>query len=526
MPRFKKYETGENFSMQIQLEQYLASDHLSKKIEAIVSELDLDCIESSYSNRGQRGFHPKMVLCILFYGYAIGIRSGRKLASACKENLAFIYLSRGYQPTKSVINDFRKDHYHHFANLFNQVLAKCQDKQLGDPSISIIDGSKMRASSSKKRTKTQEQFEKWKKHLLADIADIEEELAQEASSNDSKKKTLNHKKTLVKKIDQVIDRFTKDQSITNINLTDSDGPIMKGKKGDFDTNYNPQAACSEDQIITFCDVVVAGNDKAQLIPALEGIVKNTGKSIEKALADADYGTFDSFEYMDGNQIEGYVPYRDMNTTFEDQPFHSAHFVYDPSKDTYTCPLGKSLAFYRTSEDKKRNQSYRNYRSDACIKCPFKNQCCKKGTARRVIKRETRQGLRDKMKQRLNTEQGQKIYLRRLHPIESFFGHLKYNLKYTHFSLRGLQKVKAEFTMMCIAYNLAKLANHLTYFLSLIWTILALSKQKIDFPDLSMNFFKTLTDQTILICNNCWGYSRSTCTASLLLRASVGIKTIS
>ena len=188
MPRFKKYETGENFSMEIQLEQYLASDHLCKKIEAIVSELDLDCIESSYSNRGQRGFHPKMLLSILFYGYAIGIRSGRKLESACKENLAFIYLSRGYQPTKSVINDFRKDHYHHFSNLFNQILAKCQDKQLGDPGISIIDGSKMRASSSKKRTKTQEQFEKWKKHLLADIASIEEELAQEASSNDSKKK--------------------------------------------------------------------------------------------------------------------------------------------------------------------------------------------------------------------------------------------------------------------------------------------------------------------------------------------------
>jgi hypothetical protein len=95
---------------------------------------------------------------------------------------------------------------------------------------------------------------------------------------------------------------------------------MKGKKGDFDTNYNVQAGCSEDQIITYCDVVLNGNDKVQLVPALKGIVQNTNKSVDKALADADYGNFDSFEYMEQNQIEGYVPYRDMNTNYEDKPF--------------------------------------------------------------------------------------------------------------------------------------------------------------------------------------------------------------
>ena len=92
---------------------------------------------------------------------------------ACKENVAFMYLSKGQQPSKSVINDFRKANYQHFMNLFNQVLKKCMESGLADPSLSIVDGSKLRANSSKRATKTKEQYENWQQYLLEDIASIE-----------------------------------------------------------------------------------------------------------------------------------------------------------------------------------------------------------------------------------------------------------------------------------------------------------------------------------------------------------------
>jgi transposase len=95
-----------------------------------------------------------------------------------------------------------------------------------------------------------------------------------------------------------------DESRKTMNLTDPDAPIMKGKKGNFDTNYNIQVACSEDQIISYNNVVLDGNDKAQLIPALQGIQANTGQQVQVVLADADFGTFESFEYMDTNDICG------------------------------------------------------------------------------------------------------------------------------------------------------------------------------------------------------------------------------
>ena len=176
MATFKKYDIGESFTVQIDLATYLPADHMSKELEKIISDLDITSIESQYSDIGQNAYHPKMLLCIIFYGYTIGIRSGRKLSKACKENIAFLYLSKGHQPGKSVINDFRKLNYQHFEDLFIQVLEKCIALGLVDCSLSIVDGSKIAANSSKRLTKTQDRYEKWKTHLLEDIASLEKEL--------------------------------------------------------------------------------------------------------------------------------------------------------------------------------------------------------------------------------------------------------------------------------------------------------------------------------------------------------------
>lgn len=179
MATFKKYETGHAHGVVIDVGGYLAAGHLCRQVEKIVSTLDTSAIEANYSGLGQNGLHPKLMLSVIFYGYMEGIRSGRKLSQACAENLPFIYLSKAYRPKKSCINDFRKQYYPHFSSLFVQVLKKCGEAGLVDASLSIVDGSKIEANSSKRRTKTKEQFEKWQRHLLEDIAALEKEALDE-----------------------------------------------------------------------------------------------------------------------------------------------------------------------------------------------------------------------------------------------------------------------------------------------------------------------------------------------------------
>lgn len=262
-------------------------------------------------------------------------------------------------------------------------------------------------------------------------------------------------------MDQAITRLESHPKQSLLNLTDPDAPLMKGKKGNFETNYNIQIACSPNQLISYCQVVTQGNDKAQLIPALRGVSQNTGQKIKTVLADADYGTYEALEYMAQQNIIGYVPYSDMNTQYKDQPFHSSHFVYDPQQDHYTCPAGQRLTYYQTRKNEQRKQSYKKYRvkhNSICKGCSLKEQCLRKRQARRVIQRESRQHLKDQMKSRLNSQQGQIIYRQRLHPVESFFGHIKQNLSYSQFLLRGLDKVRAEFILICLSYNIRKWIN--------------------------------------------------------------------
>ena len=185
MAKFKQYKVGLSQEIVIDLNNYLPAGHLCKQIENIVWDLDTQSIEAKYSNLGQNAHHPKMMLSIIFYGYCVGIRSGRELARACSERLPFIYISKNYRPQKSSINDFRSAHYLEFKELFLQVLKACQDVGLGDAQFSIVDGSKTKANSSRKRSKNRKEYEKWQECLLADIASLE----QEAPKNDQEKKS-------------------------------------------------------------------------------------------------------------------------------------------------------------------------------------------------------------------------------------------------------------------------------------------------------------------------------------------------
>lgn len=292
---FKTMDIRDKSELTINISDYTNILLDVKAFEKLIWDLNTTSIESKYSNKGQNAYHPKMLLSIIFYGYSKGIRSGRSLAQKCKENLNYIYLSRGYQISKSTFNEFRQTHYQIFANLFVQIVSKSIDLNLCDAGISLVDGSKLLANCSKKRTKTQEKYEKLALTLKSDIEELEKELALQNLKKDNNNQTsvlkqISHQTKLLEKVEERITELSATDNKTKLNLTDKDAPIMKGKKGEFDTFYNVQVGCCENQIITFNDTVTdacpdssVGNDKRQLIPTLKGIAQNTNQQIEKAL---------------------------------------------------------------------------------------------------------------------------------------------------------------------------------------------------------------------------------------------------
>ena len=472
MAKFKPYQKDQLHFLPSSLEEYVPEEHLARLIYEVVEGIDTSKIEKKYSKLGQNTYHPRILLKLLFYGYSTGVRSGRKIAALCESDTAFMYLSEMYRPDFRTINDFRKNNLKEIEECFVEIVRIC--KELGMIKIGriYIDGSKLRANASAKRTKDKASYEKWLKKTEEEIREILEEAEATDRKEDMKygdkrgdelPEGIRRKEALKAKIEKVLTEFKKEDK--KINLTDSDSRFMKERKGVITPSYNCQVSVTEEQVIVGAEVVVDGNDRKQLVPMIEETEEVAEEDVEEVVADSGYGSYDNYEYLSDKKKEGYIPdqyfEKDKNGEYirSEMRYHKENFIYDKKNNKYICPEGKELRFYKDRDsDKgvmKRRQSI--YKGTECYYCGVKRECTK--AEYRTIAREKREELRDEMRQRLKTEEGKEKYKKRLHIVESIFGHLKYNLGYKRFLLRTLEKVRGEFKLMCIGYNLKKIFRY-------------------------------------------------------------------
>ena len=125
MQKFKPVNNQQYFLLPPSVEDFIKEDHLARLVAEVVDNLNTASIEKQYSLLGQKSYHPKLLLKLLFYGYAIGIRSGRKIAAACESDVAFMYLACMYKPDFRTINDFRKNNVKVVEQLFVEVVKLC-----------------------------------------------------------------------------------------------------------------------------------------------------------------------------------------------------------------------------------------------------------------------------------------------------------------------------------------------------------------------------------------------------------------
>lgn len=488
MIRFKKGESrkqGVLFPKRI--EDYLPDGHLAKLVVMIVESLNLGKIISKYSNMGQHAFDPAVLVMLLFYGYAIGIRSSRKIAKACEERLDFMYIAAGLTPSYKTISEFRKENLQELKGLFGEIIligVKLGLVRIGNIKVSI-DGSKIRASASGKVSKD----EKGLKKLMAEVNEKVEAILKEAEDIDSAEdmekgesrgdelpKELHRLEGRKAKIEKAIEELTQEKERlreecikkkgkitkteekkiekTKINITDPDANYMKERQGCIKTNYNGQLSVEEgSQFILANDVTGEPNDKKQLIPMLKETEGNIGAKPDEAKADSGYHSAQNFADVASMGIEVYIddPNR-QRVDNENYKYDKVNFRYDSQTDTYICPEGRRL------EVKSRGGDSNTYECKECPLCPAKGSCTKSKT--RIIKRHKNEHLIEENRKNILSDEGKEKYQKRMHTVEPVFGNLKFNLGFRQFLLRGLKKVKGEFNLMSIAHNLKKIAKYI------------------------------------------------------------------
>lgn len=485
MPKFKEYNQNQTMLLPPNINDWIPKDHRCFVINEIADKLNASCAEGAYSDNGAPAYNPRMLIKIMFYSYANGIRSSRKIEDLCYENIACRYLSANQLPDHGTINLFRKNHLKDLENLFAQIVILCGGLGIIDPAGISIDGSIFKASASKKSTCNKETIKKLKKKIgeilrEAEQTDEEEgkkygnkrgysEMPEKLKNPETREKEIERLQKKLKKTEEAdlaIDEKqasakTKEEKELNRNathnITDQDAKLMKMKKSrTYQPAYNGQIA-SNSQIILAYDVTGGGADAKLLIPMINKTENNTKKKVETAKADAEYFSKDNLDKIAGKKIDAYIP--DQKKSLEERQernnetpkYGRGSFKYDESKDEFICPRGSSLYLIRTDQETKK------YICRSCENCSKKSKCAK-GKNRNISYNPQLEKYKTEMREKLNSKEGKKKYLERMSGAEPVFGNIIRNQGARNFLRRGRAMVRIEFGLSCLAHNLVKISN--------------------------------------------------------------------
>jgi hypothetical protein len=419
-------------------------------------------------------YNPIIMLAILFLSYCEGETSSRKIEEKCKRDMYYIYISAGLYPDHCSISRFRKKNLDLLAKYFVEILRIAKRKKISEFQMLGMDGSKIQARSSKKKSYKEKGLENY----ISEIElKIQEYLSQcEAMDEKEGKKTkekievLRNKQEKLKKCkDELIENKKKIRAKDyrenhQINIVEPEAKMMMHNNIKATPSYNAQIVVDmESGIIASNDVVQERNDEKQFKKQYTKSEEILGKEESREyVADGGYGSFDEIKKVEEENIDAYIGVSGQakEVTSEEleksgRKIDKKDFKYNKDGNFYECPGGNKLEYISTSKDEKKDK----YKFNKCSGCKLLKQChgAKAGYGKyKIIMRDKRKDYVDVMREKVWSKKGREMMLKRQHSVESVFGNLKWNLGFTRFSMFGLESVKGEFNLMCIAHNINKL----------------------------------------------------------------------
>jgi transposase len=420
---FRTYLPEQNLLLPPSLREWLPDNHLAYFVSDVVDQLDLSAIECVYEeeDRGQPPYHPRMMTKILLYGYCVGVFSSRKIQKRLVEDVAFRVLAAGNQPDFRTIADFRKLHLKALEGLFQQMLRLTLEAGTMKLGQVALDGSKVKANASKHKAMSYGRMKETEKRLReevrrllnqAEAADKEEdsrygrdrrgdELPEELQRRETRiarireaQRALEERAREQAKSEGKEPQEAKPAAKAQYNFTDPQSRMLKGPDG-FVQAYNTQIAVEPVfQLIVGQTVTQAANDKQQMVPLVEAIQEQSGQKPEGVLADSGYCSDENLKYLARKKLEGFV----------------------------------------ATEKQKHGQ---------------RNQPCKRGPVPRKASRVER------MERKLETKVGAAVYATRKFIVEPVFGQIKHARGFRQFLLRGIEKVRGEWALICMTHNILK-----------------------------------------------------------------------
>jgi len=452
---------NQNWLIPQSIKDMIPTDHICFFVEEFVDSLNFTNFDMIYEGAGHPAYHPRIIMKIIIQGMLSKERSSRKLASACRENFVFMYLAEKVQPNFRTIARFRRNNKSFVKEAFKETVELASENDLVDLNLICIDGSKIKANSSKKMCLTKEQIEKLDsiidKMIEEDVKqdEIDKEIYGDKEENKTyiemknlkgiveKYRKVKDKEKLKENCKKAIEEFDKDSQIKRVSLSDPECRMMKNKKGVFELDYNPQFTVdSKNQIIIANDVCQDRDDSHQLQPQIDNVRENVElKTDTKIALDCNYNNGENLKFLEDENLEGYIPNKSQTRELGDrkETIKQDNYEYDFKKDEIIID-GNRLRYHKDWVWKK-GKKQRVYKSED-------------GKIMKRVPEFFRERLR--MKKKMETEKGKKIYGLRKTIVEPVIGNIKYNLGFDEFLIKGLNGAKLELNLVSIAHNLKKI----------------------------------------------------------------------
>jgi transposase len=485
------------------LDESVSEGHPVRLLDEILRALDWSAWIQEYDgHRGQPPIPPWVMAGAILYGLMRRIRSSRQLEYACGNNIDFMWLAEGRSIDHDTFCRFRIRFKEPLKRLFKDVGRLAMNLGLIRLVEVAFDGTRVKADASRLHTWTADRVEA----ALGELETQVQKMLEEADTADQADAALwgegqtrdalsdvadakQRQEKLQKLLEQLreTDAARKKDGIktpAQLPKADADSSVMPNKEGGYAPNYTPTAATDGTQdFIVDCDVIPGPNEHAELLPSMDRIEENFGKTPGSASADKAFGTGANLEGMEARKVEFHTPVespspQEGNPAKREDPrqpvpeadwpklplsdkkkLAKCSFVYDETKDLYYCPMGKELAFreHKKYDGSQGQKVVRIYACKDCPGCPLAKDCLDAKAKRgRTVTRDGYEPARERMHAKMQTDEGKKTYHRRMHIGETPFAIIKGILDVRRFLLRGLEKVRTEWRWVCTAYNLKKL----------------------------------------------------------------------
>ena len=396
MSRFFAYDPNQAYLLPPNVKDVLGEGHLCFWVHRAVEQFDLSQFEQAYGDEGRLAYPPAMMLKVWLYAFCLRVTSTRRLEQRIQEDLALRYLAGGLAPDHKTLSEFLRRHRRAINDVFTQVVQMARRAGLGQLGHVAIDSTRVGANASRRRVVEVEGLrrQQWARDRRLVRAFQEKARAAEAAEEGGLRLGAEQQQALER---QAIPALPK-KGPAQISRTDPDSRFLRTGRG-WELGYTADLAVSDDHLIVATRVTQNATDNGSLVPLVDEVEQRCGVPPEKVTGDAGFFSGGAVREMKQRGIDLYVP--DNNLRHEMQ-------------------TGKLAP----------------------------------GIGKNLIRDVEHQRLR----QKLRSPEGRRIYQRRQAVVEPVFGILKEQRGMRKFQRRGLAGVTTEWMLVVIAYNLTRMAR--------------------------------------------------------------------